>query len=54
MAAELDWLNSLYRTEKNLAIVISHEDEQRRTTSRGESLAMGTSSEYRCCAWPAP
>ena len=30
MAAELDWLNGLSRTENNLAIVISHDDEQRR------------------------
>lgn len=30
MAAELDWLNTLSRTENNLAIVISHDDEQRR------------------------
>ena len=29
MAAELDWLNGLDRTEKNLAIVISHDEEQR-------------------------
>jgi len=31
MVAELDWLNVLSRTEKNLSIVISHDDEQRRT-----------------------
>jgi glyoxylase-like metal-dependent hydrolase (beta-lactamase superfamily II) len=30
MAAELNWLNGLFRTEKNLSIVISHDDEQRR------------------------
>jgi hypothetical protein len=30
MAAELDWLNGLSQTEKNLSIVISHDDEQRR------------------------
>jgi glyoxylase-like metal-dependent hydrolase (beta-lactamase superfamily II) len=30
MAAELDWLNGLDRTEKNLSIVISHDEEQRR------------------------
>jgi glyoxylase-like metal-dependent hydrolase (beta-lactamase superfamily II) len=30
MAAELDWLNGLSRSESNLAIVISHDDEQRR------------------------
>jgi glyoxylase-like metal-dependent hydrolase (beta-lactamase superfamily II) len=30
MAAELDWLNGLSRTEMNLSIVISHDDEQRR------------------------
>jgi glyoxylase-like metal-dependent hydrolase (beta-lactamase superfamily II) len=30
LAAELDWLNGLSRTEKNLSIVISHDDEQRR------------------------
>jgi glyoxylase-like metal-dependent hydrolase (beta-lactamase superfamily II) len=30
MAAELDWLNGLSRTENNLSIVISHDDEQRR------------------------
>jgi glyoxylase-like metal-dependent hydrolase (beta-lactamase superfamily II) len=30
MAAELDWLNGLSRTENNLAIVISHDEEQRR------------------------
>jgi glyoxylase-like metal-dependent hydrolase (beta-lactamase superfamily II) len=30
MAAELNWLNSLFRTEKNLSIVISHDEEQRR------------------------
>ena len=30
IAAELNWLNELSRTEKNLAIVISHDDEQRR------------------------
>ena len=30
MAAELDWLNGLSRTEKNLSIVISHDEEQRR------------------------
>ena len=31
MAAELDWLNALSRTEANLSIVISHDEEQRRT-----------------------
>jgi len=30
MAAELDWLNGLNRTEKNLSIVISNDEEQRR------------------------
>jgi glyoxylase-like metal-dependent hydrolase (beta-lactamase superfamily II) len=30
IAAELDWLNGLSRTEKNLSIVISHDEEQRR------------------------
>ncbi len=30
MAAELDWLNGIDRNEKNLAIVISHDEEQRR------------------------
>jgi glyoxylase-like metal-dependent hydrolase (beta-lactamase superfamily II) len=30
MAAELSWLNGLSRTEKNLSIVISHDEEQRR------------------------
>jgi glyoxylase-like metal-dependent hydrolase (beta-lactamase superfamily II) len=30
MAAELGWLNGLSRTEKNLSIVISHDEEQRR------------------------
>jgi glyoxylase-like metal-dependent hydrolase (beta-lactamase superfamily II) len=30
MAAELDWLNGLSRSEKNLSIVISHDEEQRR------------------------
>ena len=30
MAAELDWLNRLSRTEPNLSIVISHDEEQRR------------------------
>jgi glyoxylase-like metal-dependent hydrolase (beta-lactamase superfamily II) len=30
MAAELDWLNGLDGTEKNLSIVISHDEEQRR------------------------
>ena len=30
MAAELEWLNGLDRIEKNLAIVISHDEEQRR------------------------
>jgi hypothetical protein len=30
MAAELDWLNGVFRTEKNLSIVISHDEEQRR------------------------
>jgi glyoxylase-like metal-dependent hydrolase (beta-lactamase superfamily II) len=30
MAAELDWLNGLSRTETSLSIVISHDDEQRR------------------------
>jgi glyoxylase-like metal-dependent hydrolase (beta-lactamase superfamily II) len=30
MARELDWLNGLNRTEANLSIVISHDDEQRR------------------------
>jgi glyoxylase-like metal-dependent hydrolase (beta-lactamase superfamily II) len=29
IAAELRWLNLLMRTEKNLSIVISHDDEQR-------------------------
>jgi glyoxylase-like metal-dependent hydrolase (beta-lactamase superfamily II) len=29
MAAELAWLNGLSRTEKNLSIVISHDEEQR-------------------------
>ena len=33
MAAELNWLNGLSRTEKNLSIVISHDEEQRRNTS---------------------
>ena len=26
----MNWLNDLSRTEKNLSIVISHDDEQRR------------------------
>ncbi|MGA2057469.1 MAG: MBL fold metallo-hydrolase [Bradyrhizobium sp.] len=30
MAAELDWLNGLSQTEKNLSIVISHDEDQRR------------------------
>ena len=30
MAAELNWLNGLFRNEKNLSIVISHDEEQRR------------------------
>jgi glyoxylase-like metal-dependent hydrolase (beta-lactamase superfamily II) len=30
MAAELNWLNDLSRIEKNLSIVISHDEEQRR------------------------
>jgi glyoxylase-like metal-dependent hydrolase (beta-lactamase superfamily II) len=30
MAAELNWLNGLFRGEKNLSIVISHDEEQRR------------------------
>jgi len=30
MAAELSWLNGLSRTEKNLSIVISHDEDQRR------------------------
>jgi glyoxylase-like metal-dependent hydrolase (beta-lactamase superfamily II) len=30
MAAELGWLNGLSRTEKNLSIVISHDEDQRR------------------------
>jgi glyoxylase-like metal-dependent hydrolase (beta-lactamase superfamily II) len=30
MAAELDWLNAITQTERNLSIVISHDDEQRR------------------------
>ena len=30
MAAELNWLNGLSRPEKNLSIVISHDEEQRR------------------------
>lgn len=30
MTAELDWLNRLERTEKNLSIVISHDEDQRR------------------------
>jgi glyoxylase-like metal-dependent hydrolase (beta-lactamase superfamily II) len=30
MAAELDWLNGLNQTEKNLSIVISHDEDQRR------------------------
>jgi glyoxylase-like metal-dependent hydrolase (beta-lactamase superfamily II) len=30
MAAELNWLNGLSRSEKNLSIVISHDEEQRR------------------------
>lgn len=30
MAAELAWLNGLSRTERNLSIVISHDEEQRR------------------------
>jgi len=30
MAAELGWLNGLDRAEKNLSIVISHDEEQRR------------------------
>jgi glyoxylase-like metal-dependent hydrolase (beta-lactamase superfamily II) len=30
MASELDWLNGLSRSEKNLSIVISHDEDQRR------------------------
>lgn len=30
MAAELNWLNGLLRSEKDLSIVISHDEEQRR------------------------
>lgn len=30
MADELDWLNGIMRTESNLSIVISHDEEQRR------------------------
>lgn len=30
MAAELDWLSGVSRTETNLSIVISHDDDQRR------------------------
>ncbi|SHN82978.1 MBL fold metallo-hydrolase [Bradyrhizobium erythrophlei] len=30
MTAELDWLNGLSRSENNLSIVISHDEEQRR------------------------
>jgi len=30
MAAELNWLNGLSVDEKNLSIVISHDEEQRR------------------------
>ena len=30
MAAELDWLNGLSQTEKNLSIVVSHDEDQRR------------------------
>jgi glyoxylase-like metal-dependent hydrolase (beta-lactamase superfamily II) len=30
MAAELDWLNGITRSESNLSIVISHDEEQRR------------------------
>jgi len=30
MAAGLNWLNGLSRTDKNLAIVVSHDEEQRR------------------------
>jgi len=37
MGAELDWLNGLFRTEKNVSIVISHDEEQRR-----DYIAQGT------------
>jgi glyoxylase-like metal-dependent hydrolase (beta-lactamase superfamily II) len=30
MAAELNWLSGLFRSEKNLSIVISHDEDQRR------------------------
>jgi len=35
MAAELNWLNSLSLAEKNLSIVISHDEEQRREYIKG-------------------
>ena len=34
-AAELDWLNGLSQTEKNLSIVISHEDQRRAYIAQG-------------------
>jgi len=35
MAAELNWLNGLSVAEKNLSIVISHDEEQRREYIKG-------------------
>ena len=29
LIAQLSWLNGLYKTEKNLFIIASHDDEQR-------------------------
>ena len=36
LIAQLTWLNGLYKTEKNLFIIASHDDEQRsELTKRG-------------------
>jgi glyoxylase-like metal-dependent hydrolase (beta-lactamase superfamily II) len=41
MAAELDWLNLLSRTENNLSIVISHDEDQRRAYIEQGALGDG-------------
>jgi hypothetical protein len=43
MAAELDWLNGLSRIERNLWIVISHDEDERRAYIEQGILATGSS-----------
>jgi hypothetical protein len=41
MAAELTWLNELMRSEPNIAIVISHDEDQRLQYIRDRVLGDG-------------